>query len=101
MNMRIGFSCGFVCLAGTSLLAQPTVTSVVNAFSFQPSLAPGGYAAVYGSNLGTEPSAHVTVGGKAAFVMAATNGQFNIQIPLDAPLGNTSLTIATNAGTSP
>jgi uncharacterized protein (TIGR03437 family) len=89
------------CLAGAALHAQPVISSVVNAFSFQPPLSPGGYAAIFGTNLGSDANPHVTVGGKAAYILSATNNQFNIQIPVDAPAGSTNITISTNGGTSP
>jgi uncharacterized protein (TIGR03437 family) len=81
--------------AACAAQAQPTITAVANAASFQQTFSPGSVAAIVGTNLvvsGTTTT--VTLGSKAAFVLApATPAQINVQLPVDAPLGPTTLTV--------
>jgi len=80
----------------------PAVTGVVNAFSFVPSLSPGVLASVNGTNFGTDKTAlTVTVGGKqTAVLIAATNTQVNVQIPVDLQPGATTLVVTRSGAAS-
>jgi uncharacterized protein (TIGR03437 family) len=73
----------------------PTITSVVNGGDLSPRLAPGALAVVYGTNFGTGPVASVTatVGGKTALINSVTANQISLQVPSDAPVGATSLSL--------
>lgn len=81
-----------------NLLAQtPTITSVINE-SGSTSLCPGGVTFVRGTNLGG-PGTIVTVGTKQAYVFMfnASNTSLQLQLPVDAPLGATTLTAGASA----
>ena len=67
--------------------SAPIISGVFNGGSFDSRLAPGCLADVFGSNLGTDTSLAVTVGGKPAKVTLAIPTQLVIEIPVDAPLG--------------
>ncbi|HUJ50297.1 MAG TPA: IPT/TIG domain-containing protein [Bryobacteraceae bacterium] len=72
----------------------PTISSVLNAFSFSTNICPGTLAAIYGSNFGSSSSAvSISVGGKPGYVVAATPSQINVQIPFEAATGQTTLTV--------
>ena len=88
----------FVCFAA-SVLAQPTVTGVINAASYGTQLCPGLIIDIYGSNFGTNASAvSVSVGGNPALVLSpVTASQFSVVLPFGTALGATNLT-ATVAG---
>ncbi|HWB83272.1 MAG TPA: hypothetical protein VG675_03970 [Bryobacteraceae bacterium] len=75
----------------------PTITSVQNE-SGSPSLCPGGVAFIQGTNLGSA-NATVMVGAKQAFVINAPAGgtSLQVQLPVDAPLGATTLKVGTSA----
>jgi uncharacterized protein (TIGR03437 family) len=75
----------------------PTIASVVNGGAFDNRLAPGSLADVFGSNLGTDTSIAVTVGGKPATVTLAIPTQLVIQIPVDAPLGPGTIKVGDSA----
>jgi uncharacterized protein (TIGR03437 family) len=52
---------------------------------------------VFGTNFGSRTSdLTVTVGGKTAYVASATPTQLNVQIPFEASVGNTTLTVSIN-----
>jgi uncharacterized protein (TIGR03437 family) len=90
-------------LATRAAIAQtPTfnASGVVNSASFQPSLAPGAQAAIFGQNLSngacrasalplpaTLCDTQVTVGGRAAPLLFASPGQLTLQIPFEVPIG--------------
>jgi uncharacterized protein (TIGR03437 family) len=75
--------------------AQPTVTGVINGASYTTTLCPGLFATIYGSNFGTNASnVTVSVGGIPAYVWPQiTAAQFNVQLPVSASLGPTTLTV--------
>jgi uncharacterized protein (TIGR03437 family) len=81
--------------AACGALAQPTITAVANAASFQPTFSPGSIAAIVGTNLtASGTTTTVTVASKAAAVLQPTSStQINVQLPVDAPLGLTTLTV--------
>ena len=87
--------------AGLAAAQNPTVTGVSNAVSFAPALCPGVLSAVFGTNFGTDRTVlTASVGGKAAPVLNATPSQLLVQIPVDAAVGATSITI-TKTGSPP
>ena len=73
----------------------PTITGVIGE-SGSKSVSPGGIAFVQGTNLGTT-STQVTVGAKQAYVFNGGGTGLQIEIPVDAPLGATTLTAGTSA----
>lgn len=77
--------------------AAPTITAVRNGGSFDNRLAPGLLAHVSGDDLGTNTSVAVIVGGKPAKVTIAFPTQLTIQIPVDAPLGATTIQVGKSA----
>ena len=87
---------GALCCFSMAASAQ-TIAQVYNSASFDTRLSPGALAAVFGTNLGTTTSTVVTVGGKAAAVLNASATQFNIQIPVDAGVGATSVQVGNSA----
>lgn len=81
---------------GAVLQAQtPTITGItgegVNA------ACPGGVGFVNGTNLGTSTSIPVLVGTKPAYVINAFSTSLQIQYPVDAPLGATTIKAGTSA----
>src|SRR5579863_4535412 len=82
----------------TSALAQvPTVTSVVNVVSPAGQLSPGMLALVGGTGFGSNAAnVTVTVGGKPGYVTFANPTLLGAQIPFEASVGATTLTIAVN-----
>src|SRR6185437_10802798 len=82
----------------TILYAQtPTITSVTNE-SGSTSLCPGGIAFANGTNLGTNASSVVlTVGNKQGYVFNAFNTTLQFEIPVDVPLGATTLKVGSSA----
>jgi len=75
----------------------PTIQSVVNGGAFDSRLSPGCLADVFGTNLGTEASIAVTVGGKPAKVTLALPTQLVIQIPVEAPAGPATMRVGNSA----
>lgn len=89
-----------VCLAlfawaGILQAQTPTITSVTNE-SGSNSLCPGGIAFVHGTNLNST-SIVVTVGARQAYVFNAFGTGLQIQLPVDAPLGATTLKAGASA----
>ncbi len=100
---------GFLTLGGFVLQFEfaaagptPSITSVVNTADFSTHLSPGVLATIFGTNFGSGPasSATVLVGGKSAAVLSVTANQMNVQIPVDAATGATTMTVAVNNVTS-
>jgi uncharacterized protein (TIGR03437 family) len=81
---------------GVAALAQaPSLTAVANNASFQPRIAPGSVASIFGSNFGSDAKVlSVQVGGKNAYVITASPTFVNIQAPVDAPTGMQSVIVA-------
>ena len=75
----------------------PVITAIVGETG-KTALCPGDVAIISGLNLGANPA--VTVGTKTAFnINPPNNGnQMTIQIPVDAPLGATNVTISPGSG---
>ena len=117
-DFRLG-SVLVVCLAltqGAAGAATPAVSAVITASGFggSPSVAPGSYIEIYGTNLsGTTrqwnaadfdgPNAptsldgvKVTAGGQAAFVYFVSPGQVNALLPSGLGAGAEPLTVTTN-----
>ncbi len=95
--MKISLAAGWcvLFLGGTALHAQ-TITSVQNE-SGSNSLCPGGVAFVRGTGLGGV-STMVTVGSKQAYVFNAFSGtSLQVQLPVDAPLGATTVKAGNSA----
>jgi uncharacterized protein (TIGR03437 family) len=88
------------CVFGTLAGAQPVVNGVSNAASYQQAFSPGSLVAIFGSNFGSNPA--VTVAGKSGFVISnlSTANQLTAQLPVDAPLGPTTLTVSSGGQTS-
>ncbi len=104
--------------AGTSnalvvygLAANPQVSAVVSAGSYQAIAAPGSLISIFGANLTAAPGqatqyplpvsiggVSVTVSGKTAPLYYAGPSQVNAQVPVDAPLGTAPVTVSTAAG---
>jgi uncharacterized protein (TIGR03437 family) len=98
----------------------PTVGGVQSAGQFGafPSIAPGSWIEVYGSNLSIDgrqwsgsdftglaaptslDGTTVTIGGQAAFLDYIGGGQVNVQVPSNVPAGQQQLTVKTAYGTS-
>jgi uncharacterized protein (TIGR03437 family) len=84
-----------VALAGRLCAQTPTITSVTGAGTNL--LCPGARAFVNGSNLGGA-SAVVTVGAKQGYVRGnSTNTFLDVQLPVDAALGPTTLKVGASA----
>jgi uncharacterized protein (TIGR03437 family) len=80
--------------AGSTQVA-PTITAVVGAGGPGSGLCPGCQATVSGTGLGGSPA--VTVGGKNAYILTAFPGQLLVEIPVDAPIGATTLKVGSSA----
>lgn len=79
----------------------PTITAVINAASFGTQLCPGVAADIFGSNLGaTASSVSVSVGGKAAYVAFASPSQLTVEIPFEASIGQTTVTVTVGTAQS-
>ena len=89
-----------VTLSAGLTVAQPTVSAVVNAASYENSLAPGTWAAAFGTQLSPSTAkaaavplpyslagVSVTVGGVNAPLLFVSPGQVNFLIPFEAPVG--------------
>jgi hypothetical protein len=91
--------------AGALTVAAPSVnftaSSVLNAASFQPGIAPGGLFSIFGSGLaGPGPATAVIVGGQTASVLLATPFQINAQVPVGVAPGATNIQITSPYGYS-
>jgi uncharacterized protein (TIGR03437 family) len=88
-----------------------TVSSVVNAASSRPGLAPGSYASIYGSNLAassagtsgfplpqTLGSVNVTLNGAPVPLLSVSPAQINFQVPFSIAPGKATL-VVNSAGT--
>ena len=88
-------------------------TPAVNAASFQPALAPGALVSVFGTALATSveqaagfplpttlANSTVTLNGKALSLVFASPSQVNAALPLDAPIGQSTLRVTTPGGFS-
>ena len=101
--MKAGTIIALLAAAG-GLFGQgvPTIAAVLSTTPFAPGvgnrLCPGLLARVQGTNLGTSTSIAVTVAGKAAAVLQASNTLLTIEIPIDAPApGPTTITVGSSA----
>ena len=103
-----------------SIQAAPAIAanSVVNAASFQPGIAPGGFVAILGSNLsattrtwgagdfvdGRLPTqldgVTVTVNGKPAYIYFVSPGQLDVIAPADTGSGNVQVVTSHNGAAS-
>ena len=69
----------------------PTITAVYGEAGKTSPLCPGGIAFIEGTNLGSTATT-VTAGGKQAYVFNAFSGtSLQVQLPVDAPLGATTI----------
>ena len=88
-----------------------TFDGVVNAASFAPGISPGGFAAIFGSHMAGGTAAiglppyprslagvEVSLGGKAAGLHYASDGQVNVVVPTDLSPGTPSLAISAPVG---
>ena len=87
--------------------AQPAIATVVNAASWSPGIAPGGLATISGSRLGAGqiawasppwPAAlggvSVLLNGKPAPLLYVSDQQINFYVPLETPIGTTTIATA-------
>jgi uncharacterized protein (TIGR03437 family) len=89
--------------AGALLAQAPTIASVVNSEAgSSTTLCPGVLATIYGTGFGSGSASSVTVmvGSTAAFVVAVSANQINVQFAFNAPVGATTLTVAAGGATS-
>jgi uncharacterized protein (TIGR03437 family) len=79
----------------------PIVSRVLNSALNSAALAPGALASISGTNFAAS-NISVNVGGKAAYVIpnSASATQVNVQLPTDAPVGATTLTVTAGGVTS-
>lgn len=80
--------------------AMPSVNAVVNGGAFNNLLAPGCLADVFGSNFGIDTSIPVTLAGRPAKVILALPTQLVIQIPVDAPMGSSTMQVGNSVAFS-
>lgn len=83
-------------LAGVLQAQTPTITAV-NGESGSASLSPGGVAFITGTNLGSPGANKVTVGNLQAFVFNGGGTSLQFELPVNAPLGPTTLTVGSSA----
>jgi len=93
-------ACALPALPQTPPPAIPLVDAVVNGGSFRPLLSPGGLTAIFGQNLGPmnfnpggPPGLRVTAGGLACFILFSSPNQLNVQLPVELPVGPTTLIV--------
>ena len=87
-----------IVLAQVLQAQTPTITAVFGLAGSNAPVSPGGIAFVQGTNLGNNPnSITVTVGTKTAFVITALGTSLQIEIPVDVPLGATTLKVGASA----
>jgi uncharacterized protein (TIGR03437 family) len=80
---------------------DPTVTAVVDSATYSTNLCPGMLAEVFGTNFGsTATGVTVTVGGKQASVQNVTPSQMAVELPMDAPIGSTTMIVTVAGATS-
>ncbi len=103
-------------LVAYGLLAPPpgSIGGVVNAASFEPSIAPGSLISVFGANLARTTMAAqqiplpvsladttVTINGARAPLLYVSPGQINAQVPDQTPAGAASLTVSVSGAATP
>jgi uncharacterized protein (TIGR03437 family) len=92
-------TCAALCslfLTGILQAQTPTITSVTGLAGTSP-VSPGGIAFINGTNLGGQ-NARVTVGTIPAFVVNAFGGtNLQVELPVDAPLGATTIKVGASA----
>ena len=87
-----------LCLAVSAQASAPVVSAIVNAASYQTGgVAPGSIASAFGTGLS---GGTVTVGGIAAPVIFASDGQINFQVPWEATAGAVVVTTSQGASVS-
>lgn len=96
MKKNILRLCGMVFAWGLAAHAQQTITAVTNE-SGESFLCPGGVAFVNGTALGTNKNIAVTVGSKAAYVLNALGSSLQVELPVDAPQGATTIKAGNSA----
>ncbi|MEO8597808.1 MAG: protease pro-enzyme activation domain-containing protein [Candidatus Solibacter sp.] len=96
---------------GASGTATPSIASITNGASFQPSIAPGAIVSVFGSQLAaatalastlplpvTLSGVAATINGIAAPLWYVSAGQINLQVPYQVPAGATATLVINNNG---
>jgi uncharacterized protein (TIGR03437 family) len=86
-----------VSLTMTAGSAVPVISSVVNAASFDPGVAPGMLAAITGANLA---GGQVLLTGASLPVSYSGDRQINFYVPQSVSLGSATLTVLTPSGAS-
>ncbi len=82
--------------------AQPTITGVSNAASFQTTFSPGSLVSVFGTNLTVSgQTTTANMGTLPCFVLSGgTPGQINVQLPVSAPMGPGVLTVTVGSASA-
>jgi len=93
-----------------SASSQPAIDGIVNAASYQPSIAPGSLISIFGSHLAgsvaqaggaplpaTLANTSVSINGVAAPLWYVGPGQINAQVPFETPIGTASLVVQSGA----
>ena len=88
--------------ANLALAQTPVIQGLLNVADNSSQFSPGLETLIYGSNFGNGggPSLSVTVGGKQAYVISAKSTQIDVQLPVDAALGATTLSVTSQGITS-
>ena len=87
-------ACSLLLLVGATY-AQ-TITAVIGEAG-NAAISPGGIAFVQGTGLGNSTSISVKVGTRSAYVVNAFNTSLQVQLPVDAPVGATTITAGNSA----
>ncbi len=105
----------FTLVTRHSSLVTSSDVAVVNAASYDPQVAPGSIAALFGSNLTTQPGAaaptiplptslaglSVKINGMVSPLFYASAGQINLQIPGATAVGTATVEVFSGASTTP
>lgn len=105
--MKHRFLVGSLWLTSGLMAQQIRVTAVTNGASFQPPVAPGSFATIFGENLAPAPAVFstptlpaqlggvtVTLNGQAVPLYAVQANQINFQVPRDTAAGRPSVVVS-------
>jgi uncharacterized protein (TIGR03437 family) len=105
---------GIVIPAPLSGTGPPSInpSGVVPVFSTVPTIEPGSWVSIYGSNLASGTAAwngdfptmlggtSVTIDGRQAYLWYVSPGQINLQVPNDTTTGSVTVVVKTGGGTA-